>query len=214
MKVSFFAAGCLLALLTVGFDGGMVSTAQPSGVPQVVINEIAWSGTAASSTDEWIELRNNSSVEINLKGWTLSWSDGEVIVYFGEVKDDTKEIRSSVIPARGFYLLERTDDDTISDIKADLIYTGALRNGGETLVLKDPNGNVIDRANGNGGAWPAGSDAQGPVPRASMERIDPTSPDSDSLWASNDGVIRNGKDKNGALINGTPRAENSRKKTS
>ncbi len=212
MKCKLFAAACLLVVLLAWPGGGMVTTAQPPGVPQIVINEVAWSGTAASSTDEWIELRNNSSRDIDLRGWTLSWADGEVIIHLGEVKDDTKEVRTSVISARGFYLLERTDDDSVSDIKADLIYTGALRNGGETLVLKDPNGNVIDTANGNGGEWPAGSDAQGQVPRASMERIDPMTSDSDSLWASNDGVIRNGKDKNGNLINGTPRAENSRKK--
>lgn len=213
MKSNFFVAACLLAFLVVWPGGGTVSSAQPPGTPQIAINEIAWSGTPASSTDEWIELRNNTSRDIDLKGWTLSWGDGEIVINLGEVKEDTKEVRTSVIPARGFYLLERTDDETVSDIRADLIYTGALRNNGEILVLKDPNGNVVDKANGNGGEWPAGSDAQGQVPRASMERTDPTASDSDGIWASNDGVIRTGKDKNGTLINGTPRAENSRKKT-
>ncbi|OGF54096.1 MAG: hypothetical protein A2Z21_08370 [Candidatus Fraserbacteria bacterium RBG_16_55_9] len=213
MKSHFVAATCLLAFLVAWPSGGIVSTAQPPGVPQIVINEIAWSGTSASSTDEWIELRSNSSRDIDLKGWTLSWSDGDVLISFGAVQEDTKEIRNSVITARGLYLLERTDDETVSDMAADLIYTGSLRNGGETLVLKDPNGVIVDTANGNGGEWPAGSDAQGQVPRASMERTDPTASDSDGIWASNDGVIRNGKDKSGTLINGTPRAENSRKKT-
>jgi hypothetical protein len=211
MKSKLTSAVCLLASLVVWPGGGMMSTAQPPGAPQIVIHEVAWSGTSASSADEWIELRNNTSREIDLKGWTLSWSNGEITVHLGEAKEDTKEVRTSVIPARGFYLLERTDDDTISDIKADLLYTGALRNGGETLILKDPNGNVVDTANGNGGEWPAGGDSQNGVARASMERTDPNAPDSDGVWASNNGVIRNGKDKNGNPINGTPKAENSRR---
>ena len=43
----------------------------------VVINEIAWMGTSATnSSDEWIELYNNSSTSIDLADWTLSWSRG------------------------------------------------------------------------------------------------------------------------------------------
>jgi len=38
------------------------------------------------------------------------------------------------ITAHGFYLLERTDDTTVSDIGADQIYTGGLNNNGETLT--------------------------------------------------------------------------------
>jgi hypothetical protein len=212
MKTNLILVAFLLALTAV-WPSEVMRTAQPSGTPAVVINELAWSGTIASATDEWIELRNNTREDIDLTGWTLSWADGEIIIHFGEAKDDTKEVRTSVIPARGFYLLERTDDTTISDIEADLIYTGSLRNPGEVLVLKDPEGNVVDTANGDGGEWPAGATSEGEVPYASMERIDPTEPDSDDNWGTNDGVIRNGKDKDGNLINGTPKAENSRKKT-
>ena len=43
----------------------------------------------------------------------------------------------------------------------------------------------------------------------SMERVDPLAPDTDGNWASNDGVIRNGRDANGNPINGTPKARNS-----
>jgi hypothetical protein len=42
----------------------------------VVINEIAWMGTATSANDEWIELYNASSTAISLTDWTLSASDG------------------------------------------------------------------------------------------------------------------------------------------
>jgi len=201
----------LLALAVLWPSEGLVITAQKT--PPVVINEVAWMGTAASWADEWIELRNNTREDIDLTGWTLSWAEGEILIHFGKEEDDTKEVRTTIIPARGFYLLERTDDDVIIDIEADLIYTGALRNDGEVLILRDAEGNVIDTANGDGGGWPAGTTGEAEVPYASMERIDPTDPDSDENWASNDGVIRNGRDKEGNLINGTPKAENSRKKT-
>jgi len=171
----------------------------------VVINEVAWMGTAASSADEWIELYNTTDQPIDLTGWTLeSTTDGTPSFTF-----DAAHCRNLVIPAQGFFLLERTDDNTVSDIPADCIYTGSLVNSGESLALKDPTGTVIDTANGDGGAWPAGTTGSGSPPYASMERIDPLAPDTDANWATNNGVDRNGLDANGNPINGTPKALNS-----
>ncbi len=215
----------LLAVLPVlpsisASDSTLADKAQVQGQAtlQVVINEVAWAGTAASASDEWIELRNNTARDIDLSGWTLVWGEDEsiIVIHFGAAEGNTKEIRRTVIPARGFYLLERTDDNAISDVEADVIYTGALRNSGETLRLFDAEGNVVDTVNLDGGEWPAGTTGdvqEGAVPYASMERINPIGFDADDNWASNDGVIRNGQDQNGEPINGTPKAENSRKKT-
>ena len=47
----------------------------------LVINEIAWAGTAASSADEWIELFNPTDQPIDLSGWTLSF--GDVVIDLG-----------------------------------------------------------------------------------------------------------------------------------
>ncbi|MCA9977147.1 MAG: lamin tail domain-containing protein, partial [Anaerolineales bacterium] len=69
----------------------------------VIISEIAWGGTAASSADEWIELHNRTATPINLTNWTLNAADGEPAITL-----------SGTIPAYGFFLLERTDDSTIS----------------------------------------------------------------------------------------------------
>lgn len=163
---------------------------------RVVLNEVAWAGTAASASDEWMELYNASPYEIDLAGWTLS--DG----------GDISITLSGILPAGGYFLLERSDDSTVSDIPADLIYTGGLNNGppGEILTLRDATGAIVDTANGDGGAWPAGS---GSPNYQSMERIDPPAPDTDANWASNDMVHRNGLDANGNPINGTPRHLNS-----
>ncbi|GAJ11830.1 unnamed protein product [marine sediment metagenome] len=113
---------------------------------QVVINEVAWGGTKASPFDEWIELRNNTQHLIDLTGWRLTSDDGTPVIKL-----------TGIIPAGGFYLLERTDDHTVSDIQADQVYTGALSNSGECLELLDREGNIVDTANGHGGSWPAGA---------------------------------------------------------
>jgi len=161
----------------------------PTG--RVVINEIGWSGTKASAADEWIELFNNSSSTIDLAGWRLYAQDGSPDI----------KLKGSIAPG-GFYLLERTDDDTISDIKADQIYTGALKDSGETLILKDDAGLVEDKVS----KWYSGGGKE----RFSMERKNPKERgDKQDNWASNDGIIKNGLDKDGNPVLGTPRQTNS-----
>jgi len=162
--------------------------------PPVAINEVAWAGTAYSAQDEWIELINNTDTDIDLTGWTLRARDGRPRITL-----------SGIIPAHGYFLLERRDDDTVADIPADQIYQGVLENRGEVLLLRDPSGALVDSANGDGGRWPAGNRRQ----RASMERICATLPDTDSNWATNDGITRNGQDAGGDPIHGTPKAPNS-----
>ena len=114
----------------------------------VYINEVAWMGTTNSANDEWIEIYNDGSESIDLNGWTLSAVDGAPNINFSSTTN-------KIIPAGGFYLLERTDDSAVLGITADLIYTGALSNDGENLVLKNKDGSEIDRINGSNG-WPAG----------------------------------------------------------
>ncbi|MCJ7786832.1 lamin tail domain-containing protein, partial [Patescibacteria group bacterium] len=112
----------------------------------VGINEIAWMGTTNSANDEWVELYNNTDNSVNLDGWQLIAQDGT-----------PKITLSGIIPANGFYLLERTNDETVPGISADLIYKGALGNNGENLKLYDSSGNliIIDEINHQDG-WPAG----------------------------------------------------------
>lgn len=171
------------------------SAASRFAVGDVVINEVAWMGTAASTYDEWIELHNVSTRDVDLSGWNLRGSDN----------NDPNIALGGTIPAGGYYLLERTDDTTVSDIQADQIFTGNLLNDGESLILTDANAQVIDTANSAGGAWPGGDN----LTKSTMERIDPLAPDSESNWGTNDGIIRNGHDANGNLLNGTPKARNS-----
>lgn len=103
---------------------------------EVVINEVGWAGTACSPYDEWIELYNNTDAPLDLTGWTLGATDGTPGISL-----------QGTIPAQGYFLLERQDDDTISDLPADLIYAGALEDTGETLELRDGAAMLIDTAN-------------------------------------------------------------------
>lgn len=129
----------------------------------IVINEIAWMGTEISYNDEWIELYNNTPSPINLDGWILKAVDG------------TPEINlTGVISANGFYLLERTDDNTLPEIKADLIYKGVLGNSGEILELFDNFGNLIDKVDSSSG-WFTGDNKT----KQTMERKSRFGPGSD-----------------------------------
>ncbi len=162
----------------------------------VVINEIAWMGTSNSFNDEWIELYNPGDTNINLSGWVLEASDGT----------PSQTIpNGTIIAPESYLLLERTDDTTVNNITADLIYTGVLGNEGETLTLKSPDGNIIDSVNEDGGGWVAGENS----PKFTMERIDPTLPGDDNNWRTNDGLTINGIDANDNLIYGTPKSANS-----
>lgn len=169
-------------------------TPTSSSTLSVVINEVAWGGTDSSlSDDEWIELYNPGSASVNITGWSLKASDGTPTIAL-----------NGVIPAGGYFLLERDDDSVVADIAADQFYTGALSNSGETLTLYDGSNKVIDTANGNGGSWPAGSSST----YGSMER-NGSSTDNDGNWHTNAGTKKNGKNANGGDILGTPRQSNS-----
>jgi len=125
----------------------------------VLINEVAWAGTGSEKTaDEWLELKNNSAAAVNLDGWLLANKDKSIKVSFGS-KD--------VIEPGNYYLLERTDDDSVPGVAADKIFTGAIKNSDEALKLFSQSCALIDEvfANvGNGVSWPAGT--AGPEYRA------------------------------------------------
>jgi len=171
----------------------------------VVINEVAWGGTAASSADEWIELYNTSDSPIDLAGWVLAI--GEARVLLGEVGEATVEVRRTTIAPHGYFTLERSDDATVSDAAADVLFKGGLSNSGADLRLLDPSGAVVDELMCATAGWPAGAGSEGGRPYASMERVDPQG--APASWATNNDRRVVGLDANGAPISGTPGAENS-----
>jgi len=175
---------------------------------EIVINEVAWSGTKADPTHEWIELVNISDEEVDLTGWTLRWR-----------KDETKEWKQvrlrGTVDSEDYYLLERLSDETISDIKADLIYDAEephklpLLDEGEVIHLLNKDGLIVDTANAEKPelGWPGGSTN----PVESMERIEPELEDTRENWSTNEGIIIKGKDRD--IVNLTASASMINEKT-
>lgn len=148
----------------------------------IVINEIAWMGTAESYSNEWVELYNPAQKAINLDDWVLRSTDGIPTVSL-----------TGIIAANSYFLLERTDDNTVPTQTADRIYTGALGNSGEHLELVDNNGIIIDNVN-SWGNWLAGDNTS----KQTMERKNP-------LFSGSDG----GNWAISVNVGGTPNAQNS-----
>jgi hypothetical protein len=178
---------------------------------EVVINEIAWMGTATSSNDEWFELYNNSDQDIDLADWEIR-KDGKEFIIFST--SSAHSIATTTILAYQYYLLESTNNNTISNIEANFIFKGNLRfnDEGNELELRDKEGNLIDKIGcfknqaGKCINWFAGDKNL----KISMERISATTAGTTSTnWANNNLITRNGKDTNGNNVNGTPKVQNS-----
>ena len=181
----------------------------------IIINEVAWSGTAASANDEWIELYNPSNVAINITGWVLKSAS--------TAPSALNITLSGSISSGGYFLLERGNNFVVSDVTADQVYPGAslniLSDDGERLILCGGTSTdalcggttFIDTANSEGSSsstnpWPKG----GLSPNyGSMERVG-TSAEKDNTWATNIGTPKNGLNANNGSIYGTPKKVNSR----
>jgi DNA uptake protein ComE-like DNA-binding protein len=133
---------------------------------RIIFSEIAWMGgllkpeetATQSANNEWIELKNLTNQEINLSGWQILDKDNQIRIVLGLEQP-------SFIFANGFFLLERTNDDSVFNITADFIYRGRLGNSNETLYLFSPDCQLQDKVLANP-KWPAGDNKN----RKTMER--------------------------------------------
>lgn len=161
------------------------STTQQPSHQGIIINEVAWMGglssAGLSASDEWVELKNLTDKAVNTSGWQIVSQDEDVRIALKE---------GVSIPARGFLLLERTNDDSVPGISADIVYTGALANSNEGLRLFASDCSLIDEVLANP-SWPAGDS----VARRTMQR------EGNLSWSTYGGGVVNS-------IFGTPRAEN------
>ncbi|MBW1870678.1 MAG: lamin tail domain-containing protein [Deltaproteobacteria bacterium] len=191
---------------------------------EVVINEVAWSGSGASSNDEFIELYNTTAAPIDLNGFYIHDDEG-----YGSPSDTTYIFSSSAcnpgecytcanndctIPANGYFLIEK-NEDAVKDVAANLVIADlSLGNTGDSLAIKDGSDTVIDFLDCASQiyGWYAGVNNSNPDQDFTMERISPTIAGDFSLnWATNDPQIaQNGIDSGDNAINGTPGQENSR----
>jgi len=121
---------------------------------KIILNEIAWMGsvpaeeeTASHASDrEWIELKNNSDAPVDLAGWQILDSAGDLKIPFGA---------GDRIAAGSFFFLARTADDFFT-VPVDKTYSGSLPNAGDSLALFDPQCATVDMLDAFA-AWPGGN---------------------------------------------------------
>jgi len=177
----------------------------------VVINEVSWMGTVASSSDEWIEFYNNTDSPVDIADWSIYGADTGVCLNFSDADGSV----TTTIPANGYLIYANHANDVKDDSSVDVVdiwdaTVGMNNSSPGQLVLYDAlncGGNVVDTVNQVAGNWFAGKASPDYI---SMERVDPEASGSAKLnWDDNDGEIVNGKDADGNPIVGTPKAQNS-----
>jgi len=142
----------------------------------VVINELMWMGSEKDNgdykyTDEWIELKNTTSHEINIKNWNIY---GAVSEGGGHLEIAANPLDDFNIPAHGYFLIANySKSDSLINEDVDLVKTSInfnnnYDNNGQ-VILKDKGGNVIDSAPAvYDEHWPKGKNESGK--KWSMER--------------------------------------------
>jgi hypothetical protein len=130
----------------------------------VFVSEVAWAGSALSTSDEWLELFNPTEAAVEIGGWSIEGAGtAPLIVPSG-----------SVIGAGGTFLISNYPQDESRSslaVMPDWVTPSiSLSNSSLSLTLRDGSGAVIDRV-GSASAAPAAG-ATGDV-KASMERVLP-----------------------------------------
>ncbi len=119
----------------------------------VVFNEIMYHpaapNAAAEEALEWIELRNQMAVDIEMSGWEIT---GGVNYTFAA---------GTILPA-GAHLVIAANPVALGFSGALGPWSGKLDNGGENLRLRNRDGRVMDEVTyGTSGDWPSGPDGGG-----------------------------------------------------
>ncbi len=175
----------------------------------IIINEVAWAGTDATATDEWIELKNVSVFQIDLSHITLNIDDSSVAL-------------NGVLNAGDVYLIEDRAEATSAthDMVADveLSDTGAKVSLMSNDITMDSTPEIVTCSGWCAGSASSivGTSAQHGNLSAmrSMERI---APETDgalaSSWQNNDTYIRTSAskatDSSAGVVYGTPAVQNS-----
>ena len=120
--------------------------------PVVTFNELQYHPAPTQSSGEWIELRNQHAVDVDLSGWRL---DGGVDFVFpnGTVIQGSQYLVIAANPA-AFY--------AATGIVAIGPFANQLADGGEKVALRNKNGRVMDEINYKDRfPWPIAADGSG-----------------------------------------------------
>ncbi len=106
---------------------------------EVIISEIAWMGTVENSYDEWIELYNSGSENASLEGWVIEDGGASPLV-----------VLTNVLQPGSYTVLKTTYGDGEQDDVSEhaISYARLLSDSGKTLILKNAEGDEIDKVTG------------------------------------------------------------------
>jgi len=221
-------------LLVVAYDASSTALASPQKevyafAHPVVINEVAWPGTAVSADNQWIELKNRSPYDVDLSHAALYAADGPQYAPLSGTVFGSE--RLALYPFSTTYLVERVPEMLFFTSPPELVAPfDPLAQSGAQLVLAHWSGvgtTTLDRTPPVSacGGWCAGK-LLGPVGESlfytpeqntiTMERISATtSGELASNWADADvyssvGGVATADAPRAIRIVGTPGVENSR----
>lgn len=170
----------------------------------LTINEIGWTGTLASSSDEWLEIYNSLPFDIDLTDFYLIGKNNQPLVEL-----------NGTISGQDFYLIERGDDLAISNLLANLVSSFGVEASAEGLPDNGLQLTLIKKVGDEDVIWDKTVLFELPYywPSGSIERMDwDLDGGLQSNWCdSNSDILQNGLDRNGEKIRGTPKMENSTK---
>lgn len=169
--------------LTATFERGLSPEAH------VRINEIQYHASDALDSDDWVELLNTHAEPVDVSGWSLS---------DGNPSNRYTIPPQTVLSPNGFLVMARFPDQFATmypNVPHIGGWTFGLSNGGETVLLTDSRGALVDSLTYDDATpWPTEADGKGPT----LERRDPSLASSDPLtWHAS------------LVDGGTPHAPNS-----
>ena len=158
----------LAVLLTAGPAPGRASLpperASGNAGGAVVINEIQYNSASFFDTEDWVELYNPTSDEIDLGGWTFEDEKAAFTIPEGT----TLAPDGFVVVCASTTLFSAAYPDAEPCVGE---FNFGLSGGGETIRLLDPNGAVVDAVDyDDDKPWPNEADGRG----ATLELIDPS----------------------------------------
>jgi len=129
----------------------LVSSVRADGV--VTFNELQYHPKAAQTAGEWLELKNQYAVDIDMSGWRLT--DGIDFVFPA----------GTVIPAGGYLVIAANPSALKGATGLATVlgpFSGQLNNSGEHVALQNNSGRVMDEITyGTNGSWPTAPDGSG-----------------------------------------------------
>jgi len=202
------ASGTLTSVITVEI---LHTSVGGSSGQVVVITEIAWMGTAADYNDEWMEVTNLGDSDVDLTGYQIRWGYNMA----SDTYSNSLTFPAFTLPSGESTIVERTSQQTVSNVTGTLVYTGPLGNAGDRVQLLDDEGTVVDDVNSTEDGWFAGNNTTKHTMVRYATAADVASGNIPTGWTGwctwgfclADNVLegaQTGLDADGTLINGSP----------